>query len=166
MGRPLKKIDPDLVAKLAGINCTEEEIAATVGCSRHTLVKRFLPIIEQGRLNGRSSLKRKMWECAMGYKSTKIVMKKIKLEEKKPDGTIQKREETIPTEVTVSVEPNSGMQQWLSKNMLGYSEKVETKNETTLGTITAEEADTEATKIMERLSQRGLFSRPKEGETA
>lgn len=60
-----KAIDPDQVVKLAAINCSYAEIAAVLGCDPSTLTRRFAQAIEKGRDQGRSSLKRKMWETAM-----------------------------------------------------------------------------------------------------
>lgn len=89
MGRPLKKIDPDQVRRLAMINCTYPEIAAVVGCSPDTLERRFAGVIKEGWEQGKSSLKRMMWEaCTKG---------------------------------------NTPMMIFLSKQMLGYSDKVEQK---------------------------------------
>jgi len=65
MARPLKEIDEGLVENLARIHCTHEEIAAVVGCSTDTLVRRFADLIEQGRQQGKTSLRRKQFEVAM-----------------------------------------------------------------------------------------------------
>lgn len=92
MGRPLKKIDPDQVRRLAMINCTMIEIAAVVGCSVDTLENRFSDVIKEGWAQGKSSLKRMMWEsCQKG---------------------------------------NVAMLIFMSKQMLGYSDKVEQKVDT------------------------------------
>jgi hypothetical protein len=110
---------------LAGMNCTLEEIAAVVKIPMRSLCRHFGKDIEDGRANGRASLKRKMWQCAMGYKEKKIVLAKVKRETKKLDGTIEKYEDQVPKEIDHIVEANTGMQIWLSKNMLGYSDKIE-----------------------------------------
>lgn len=94
MGRPLKKIDPDQVRRLAMINCTMVEIAAVVGCSVDTVERRFAEIVKEGHQQGKSSLKRMMWEaCTKG---------------------------------------NVSMMIFLSKQMLGYSDKVEQKVDATV----------------------------------
>lgn len=86
MARPRLKIDLDQVEKLAAINCTNTEIAAVLGCDSSLLSKpRFSGVIAKGRERGKMSLKRKMWDTAMGGNVT--------------------------------------MQIWLSKQMLGYTEK-------------------------------------------
>jgi hypothetical protein len=65
MARPKKKIDGDLVKKLASIQCTMIEIAAVVGCSVDTLERRYADIIKEGKENGKMSLRRKQYEVAM-----------------------------------------------------------------------------------------------------
>ena len=89
MARPQKKIDEEQVRKLAAINCSLEEIGSIVGCSVDTLGRRFAEVIKEGRNHGRTSLKRKMYETAMGGNITMMI--------------------------------------WLSKQMLGYTDKVEEK---------------------------------------
>jgi len=64
MARPLKKIDPELVEKLAMIGCTTSEIAAVCNCSKDTLERRFAAILQKGREMGKSSLRRKQWQAA------------------------------------------------------------------------------------------------------
>ena len=89
MARPQKVIDGDTVKKLAALNCSMEEIGHVVGCSVDTLERRFADAIKEGRSHGKVSLKRKMFDTAMGG--------------------------------------NVSMMIWLSKNLLGYSDKVETR---------------------------------------
>lgn len=89
MARPRKVIDPKQVESLAAINCTVEEIASVLGCSKDTLERRFAAVIKKGKENGRSSLRRMMYEKAKGGNVTMMI--------------------------------------WLSKNMLGYSDKIEEK---------------------------------------
>ena len=62
IGRPRKKIDVDLVQKLAGIMCTMTEIAAMCDCSVDLLEQRFSEIIKKGRENGKTSLRRHLWK--------------------------------------------------------------------------------------------------------
>ncbi len=121
-------IDPEQVSILAGMNCSLAEIAAVVKTSESTLKRRFDLVIEQGRLNGKASLKRRMWQCAMGRKEKKTVLVKVKREIRHADGRIEKIETQEPVEFDAIIEPNAGMLQWLSKQMLGYSDKVETQN--------------------------------------
>jgi len=86
VGRPLLEIDEKQVKTLASINCTMIEIAAVVGCSVDTLENRFSDVIKEGRAQGRSSLRRHMWEAVQKGNITMMI--------------------------------------WLSKNLLGYGERV------------------------------------------
>jgi len=61
-----KTVDRDLIYKLACIQCTPEEIAEVVGCSPAALKKRFKALLEKGKQTGAQSLRRAMWEKAMG----------------------------------------------------------------------------------------------------
>jgi len=64
MGRPLIKIDPDVVKSLAQIQCTDEEISSVVGCDDTTLRRRFARILKEGRAIGKCSLRRQQWKIA------------------------------------------------------------------------------------------------------
>jgi hypothetical protein len=86
MARPKKPIDPEQIRRLAMINCSYAEIAAVVGCDQSLLTKRFSQVLKDGREQGRSSLKRMMWEAAQ--------------------------------------KGNISMMIFLSKQMLGYSDKL------------------------------------------
>jgi hypothetical protein len=68
-GRPPKDIDWELVKKLAQIACTDEEIAAIVGVSHETLVRRkrepeIAEMILQARSKGKASLRRIQYQLA------------------------------------------------------------------------------------------------------
>lgn len=73
MARPKKNIDPDQVRRLAMINCSNAEIASVVGCSTDTIERRFAAVIKEGREQGRSSLKRMMWEAAQKGNITMMI---------------------------------------------------------------------------------------------
>lgn len=72
MGRPEHLIDWDQVHELCQIQCTQEEIAAVIGCCLDTLQARckkekditFSEFYQQKRLGGRSSLRRRQWLTA------------------------------------------------------------------------------------------------------
>jgi hypothetical protein len=104
MGRPLKEIDPEKVRALASIHCTLEEIGAVLGCSVDTLERRFADIIEKGKLEGKSSLRRKQWEAASG--------RDAKYDDK---GNV----------VMPAKEPNITMLIWLGKQMLGQKDQLQ-----------------------------------------
>ena len=65
MGRPRAKIDPEQVRKLAAIDCTIAEIAAVVGCSRDTLERRCRAELNDGREQGKASLRRKQFDTGL-----------------------------------------------------------------------------------------------------
>lgn len=91
MARPKLDINEAQVEQLAAINCSVAEIAAVIGCHKRTLERNFAAVIEKGRERGTSSLKKKMYELAMGGNITMCI--------------------------------------WLSKQMMGYTDKVETTTE-------------------------------------
>lgn len=62
MGRPLSNIDPATVSALARIGCTQEEIAAVLGCTPRTLRNRFKQEMRTGLDHMRSSIRR--WQYA------------------------------------------------------------------------------------------------------
>jgi len=95
-GRPRKEIDATTVEKLAGLNCTVQEIADWFDVDKRTIERRFMPHLTKGRSHGNISLKRKMFEMAMGGNATMCI--------------------------------------WLSKQMLGYTDKVESKTESEVKT--------------------------------
>lgn len=90
-GRPKKIIDAETVEKLAALNCSSEEVADWFGVDKRTIERRFMSQLKKGRSNGKISLKRKMFEMAIGGNCTMAI--------------------------------------WLSKQMLGYTDKVENKSE-------------------------------------
>ncbi len=65
-GRPKKFVDLELVEKLAHIQCTYGEIAATLGVSVDTLQrnKNFAAVYKRGAEGGRKSLRRMQFEAA------------------------------------------------------------------------------------------------------
>lgn len=66
MARPKFKIDYDMVEKLAGIQCTQQEIASFLGCSVDTLQRdeTFCGIYKKGMENGKMSLRRIQYKLA------------------------------------------------------------------------------------------------------
>jgi|TARA_R110000796_G_scaffold3889_5_gene14896 hypothetical protein len=60
-----KTIDRNLVFRLACIQCSDVEIAEAVGISTEVLKKRFNKVIEQGRHEGRQSLRSAMYSKAI-----------------------------------------------------------------------------------------------------
>ncbi len=69
-GRPRIEIDLAQVERLATIQCTDDEIAAVLGVSLHTVARRkaedpaFLKVLEEGRGKGKATLRRIQWQRA------------------------------------------------------------------------------------------------------
>jgi hypothetical protein len=59
------KLDVLMITKLASIMCSYEEIASVMGTSVDNLKKRYKDIIENGRAEGKKSLRRKQMEVAL-----------------------------------------------------------------------------------------------------
>jgi|SRR5690349_13324801 len=69
-GRPRKEINVEMVENLAALQCTDEEIAATLRISVDTIARRkaddpeFAAALEAGKARGRASLRRLQWKLA------------------------------------------------------------------------------------------------------
>ena len=67
MGRPKKyNIDPKEVEKLAGLGCTNTEIAAFFGCSKDLIGKSYSTNVEKGKENGKTRLRQ--WQMKAAQK--------------------------------------------------------------------------------------------------
>lgn len=66
MGRPKKTIDYETVLKLAGLQCTQEEISNFLDISVRTLQRdeEFCRVYKKGMDNGRMSLRRMQYKAA------------------------------------------------------------------------------------------------------
>lgn len=73
MARPKKQIDEALMLKLAGIHCTNEEIASILGVSADTIERRYAGDIKEARDKGRSSLRRMQWDAAQKGNVTMMI---------------------------------------------------------------------------------------------
>ena len=65
IGRPKKKLDKDVIAKLSQIGCTQEEIGSVIGISARTLQRRYADLVAENKNKGKASLRKKMYEKAM-----------------------------------------------------------------------------------------------------
>ena len=65
VGNPIA-VNPDHVKGMAAIWCTKREIATVLGISVDTLNRRFRSEFRQGRAQGKTTLRRKMWDTANG----------------------------------------------------------------------------------------------------
>ena len=82
-GRPLKELNVEQIRQLALIDCSYEEIAAVMGCDQATLHRRFATVIEEGRQNGKSSLKKMQHKVAMDGNVTMLIwLGKIRLKQR------------------------------------------------------------------------------------
>lgn len=72
VGRPRIEIDPEELTRLCRLNCTLQEIAAYFNCSERTIKNRmaddedFRAIVENGRANGRLSVRREQFRIMEG----------------------------------------------------------------------------------------------------
>jgi len=64
MARPRKKIDLELVRKLAGLGLSQQDIAEFVGCSQSLISRRFLSSYGLGVTQSKKSLRVLMWRQA------------------------------------------------------------------------------------------------------
>lgn len=75
-GAPRIQFDLEEIGKLAALHCTDEEIAAFVGCSVDTIMRRrkdtpeFCEVLEKGKAQGRISLRRAMFRNAESGNAT------------------------------------------------------------------------------------------------
>lgn len=73
MARPLLELDTNLIEKLASIQCSKVEIASIMGCSVDTLDNRYSENVSKGREQGKMTLRRKMYESAMGGNAVMMI---------------------------------------------------------------------------------------------
>ena len=71
-GRPRIFIDPKIIANLAQIGCTQEEIGSVVGISARTLQRNYADIIWANREKCKASLRKKMWDKALTKDNTNM----------------------------------------------------------------------------------------------
>ena len=72
-GRPRLILDETLIRKLAEIDCTMGEIAACLKCSIDTLERNYAGVINQGREEGKCSLRRAQYKKAMEGNPTMLI---------------------------------------------------------------------------------------------
>ncbi len=65
MARPRLNINPEQVAALASIGCTEIEVGTVLNCSAKTIHRRFVHYFQQGKANLRTKLRKKQVEMAL-----------------------------------------------------------------------------------------------------
>ena len=73
VGRPRIKIDEKILENLAGILCTNEEIASFFNCSSDALTRNFAESIKKGRDKGKISIRRLQYEKAQTGNTTMLI---------------------------------------------------------------------------------------------
>ena len=73
VGRPKKEIDEELLFKLATIHCTMKEMVDIIGVSEDTLKNNFSGIIDKGKAEGKTRLRRKQMEVALEGNPTMLI---------------------------------------------------------------------------------------------
>lgn len=73
MARPKIPIDAEEVEKLAGLNCSTQEIADFLGVNESTIKRRFALALKRGRAVVNTSLKRKQYKLAMDGNVTLLI---------------------------------------------------------------------------------------------
>ena len=74
-GRPKKKLDYELIGRLASIQCTQAEVASVLGVSLSKLDKdeEFKRIFFEKKEGGRASLRRQQWKLAESGNPTMLI---------------------------------------------------------------------------------------------
>lgn len=73
MARPKALVDAAEVEKLAGLNCSTEEIGSFFNVSADTIQRRFAAALKRGRALVNTSLKRKQYALAMDGNVTLLI---------------------------------------------------------------------------------------------
>lgn len=73
VGRPRIEIDEELLFKLATIHCTMKEMVDILGVSEDTLKNNFSGIINKGKAEGKTRLRRKQMEVALEGNPTMLI---------------------------------------------------------------------------------------------
>ena len=73
VGRPKIELDEELLYKLATIHCTMKEMVDILGVSEDTLKRNFAGIIDKGKAEGKSRLRRKQMEVALEGNPTMLI---------------------------------------------------------------------------------------------
>lgn len=109
------EINEELIAKLAAIMCTMEEISAIVGCSVDTLEKRFAEIIKKNREQGKASLRRQQFlSCNNGSVPMQIFLGKVYLKQREIDNEIDEEKKNVQFEFAKTIAQDRKSQESLS----------------------------------------------------
>jgi len=141
VARPKKEIDLKQLEALAGLQCTDEEIAAVLDVSVQTITRRkkvktgsFVEAYKKGKEKGKTSLRRLQWQAAQGitwtvwkcdrkqsYSHEYICTEKQAKGKPECKNCVGAKQATI-TEFKGGA---TGMQIWLGKQWLGQADKHE-----------------------------------------
>jgi hypothetical protein len=72
-GRPLAVVDEEKLIELASVNATIQEVCSELNVSHDTLYTRFSEPLKKGRDKGNISIKRKLFEKAMGGDTSALI---------------------------------------------------------------------------------------------
>lgn len=72
-GRPKLELNEQDIENLASIQCTDEEIAAVLGCSSDTLTRNYAEALQRGKAKGRASLRRRQWKASQDGNATLLI---------------------------------------------------------------------------------------------
>ncbi len=72
-GRPLAVVDEEKLIELASVNSTLQEICSELNVSQDTIYTRFPEVLKKGRDKGNISIKRKLFEKAMGGDTSALI---------------------------------------------------------------------------------------------
>jgi len=116
-GRPRKPVDYDLVEGLGFIHCTEAEVSILLGVDAGYRLEHdaeFSSRYKKGWEDGKKSLRRLQWEKAQGRETV------LAYDE---DGKILKDDKGRPVVLLPGSAPDTTMQIWLGKQLLGQTDK-------------------------------------------
>lgn len=68
-----KKVDAEMVVKLAAIGCTNKEIASVLNCNDDHLARAYKDELSRGREQGKTRLRQKQMEVALSGNTTMLI---------------------------------------------------------------------------------------------
>ena len=121
--KPRVNINLEEMEKLLAMQATDAEIAAFFGCTKQAISARkksdlkFKEAYQRGRDKGKASLRRLMWQKAQGRDNEYLHDDK---------GQLVRDEKGKAAITVIGFAPDTTMQIFLSKNLLGFTDKQET----------------------------------------
>jgi hypothetical protein len=101
-----KKLDENLIYKMAKKWCTTQEIADICECSPDTIERNFMHLLKKARAEGKESLRTAQWKSALedGSVAMQIWLGKQKLDQKEP--AKEEAPEQVIEEIKFTVHPS------------------------------------------------------------